>query len=248
MDNLPIDLIKDIFSLVCLDNPPLLCYRMKYINKCFNSIVNNYTTGLSNIKDTNDDRLVLYEYGNLDIYKWLYTNELYLTYEDVLGLILFKRIDVLKYSTRYIKNIDIIFNKFHVSQKYENTKFNIFDLNNINSSILLYACECNNLEAIKFLLKHGYCYYSHIPNAIDICCNNKFINIVKYLFTYYIHEMYSIKYSKLINCIHVFGKELEDLLFYLILSKKIIITKRLRTIILNDIEFFMLNNFINKNG
>ena len=246
MNNLPIDLIKDIFLLVCLDNPPLLSYRIKYVNQCFYQIVNDYKGGLSNIEDTNDDRYILYDYGNIDIYRWLYDNKQFLTYEDVLGLILFRRVDILKYSIRYNNNIDVIFNKFHISSKYENPKFNIFDLNNINSSILLYACECNNLDAIKFLLKYGYCYYSHLPNAIDVCCNNNNINIVKYLFTYYIHEMYSIKYSKLINCINVFGNKIEDLLFYLILSKKIAVTKRLKTTLLNDIDFFILNTYIDK--
>ena len=58
--------------------------------------------------------------------------------------------------------------------------------------------------------------------------------------------MYSIKYSKLINCIHVFGNKIEDLLFYLILSKKIAITKRLKTTLSNDIDFFILNTYIDK--
>ena len=94
MNNLPIDLLKDIFLLVCLDNPPLLSYRMKYVNQCFYQIVNDYKGGLSNIEDTNDDRYILYDYGNIDIYRWLYDNKQFLIYEDVLGLILFRRVDL----------------------------------------------------------------------------------------------------------------------------------------------------------
>ena len=62
MDFLPYELLINIYNKVCLDNTPLLNYRVRFINKEFRKIVDNHKNKISLVKkDAKNDMEILYK-------------------------------------------------------------------------------------------------------------------------------------------------------------------------------------------
>ena len=154
LNDMPYEVLYNIYSKVCQCNSPLLNYRIRFVNQSFRDIVNNYDGKVCrHINDSDLDKNLLYIRGNIEIYKWLYNHRVFIEYTDVFHLINNNRNDVLKLAEKYVNNKDVLFNRFYLSDGYSNEKFNIFNFGTINRSFLLLACEINNLEIVKFFLE-----------------------------------------------------------------------------------------------
>ena len=192
MDTLPYDIINYILTEVTVDNTPLLTYRLKYVNKSFNNFINKEKYEVCKcLLDTEHTKEKLYKNGNKSIYTWLYKNDIYIKYKDVFGLIKHDRRDILDYSMNYNKNINIIFNRFYLTNT--NTQFNIFDLIYQGKSFFMYACELGKVDICKFLLdsynKKYKCYHSQIEDGINTGLLYNKPEIYKYLIKHHFDKI-----------------------------------------------------------
>ena len=191
MDKLPCDLINKILKNVTIDNAPLLTYRLKFVNKSFKKFIENEKYELCKyILDTQNVKNKLYSNGNISIFKWLYDHNIYIKYVDIFELINYNRIDVMYLSMMYKNNINIIFNRFFLSNM--NETFNIFNLGYQGKSYFLHACEKNKLDICKFLLEYKKneteyytCYHSQVEQGINMSLKYNNSDIYKYLIKYH---------------------------------------------------------------
>tara|TARA_Y100000361_G_C11155122_1_gene343592 strand:- start:1844 stop:2587 length:744 start_codon:yes stop_codon:yes gene_type:complete len=231
LNDMPYEVLYNIYSKVCQCNSPLLNYRIRFVNRSFRDIVNNYDGKICrHINDSNIDKNVLYIRGNIEIYKWLYNHRIFIEYTDVFHLINNNRSDVLKLAEKYVNNKDVLFNRFYLSDGYSNEKFNIFNFGTINRSFLLLACEINNLEIVKFFLESpkSSVYIIQIGAAIDVCCEYHHLNIIEYFYKNHVDNFKHVKESKLIKCIEIFGEGMYKLIIYLLENDKIELSDKLR--------------------
>ena len=188
MNFLSYDIINIILKNVTIDNTPLLTYRLKYVNKSFyNFICNEKYKTCKYLNDKEEDLDILYKNGDIQIYNWLYYNNINITYKNVIGLIQYNRCDILKYSLKYKNNINIIFNRFYLTYN-NNDIHNIFNIFNNGKSFLIYACENNSKDICDFFLnsydennKRYTCYDKEIELCIEYVSKNNNTNILKYL-------------------------------------------------------------------
>jgi hypothetical protein len=185
LNNLSNDILLKIIENVSIDNPPLMTYCLKYLCKDFKQIINKNKLKISVNKDDTLLMNKLYKNGNINIYKWLYSNNIKLKYIDVIYLIKNNRLDVLEESLKYKINTNVLFNRFYLTNIYDDdsNNFNIFDLVKTNVSFLLYSAECNNLNICKFFIDNpnNNMYKKQIPKIFDICIENNKLDILKYI-------------------------------------------------------------------
>ena len=190
-DYLPYEINKYIYDIVCLDNTPLLNYRMRFINREFKSIVDNHNGEICRDKiDTELDKLISFG-GNIRMFKWLFDHEIYMNYKDVSSLISCHRIDILKLMMDYGENEKILFNRFYLSDGNISENFSIFRFGIVNRSFLLLACECGDLEIVKFFLESPKkkIYILQVNAALDISFINNSRHIIDYIYENYKYKI-----------------------------------------------------------
>ena len=190
-DYLPCEINKYIYDIVCLDNTPLLNYRMRFINREFKSIVDNHNGEICRDKiDTELDKLISFG-GNIRMFKWLFDHEIYMNYKDVSSLISCHRIDILKLMMDYGENEKILFNRFYLSDGNISENFSIFRFGIVNRSFLLLACECGDLEIVKFFLESPKkkIYILQVNAVLDISFINNYRDIIDYIYENYKYKI-----------------------------------------------------------
>ena len=199
-DCLPCEINKYIYDIVCLDNTPLLNYRMRFINREFKSIVDNHNGEICRDKiDTELDKLISFG-GNIRMFKWLFDHEIYMNYKDVSSLISCHRIDILKLMMNYGENEKILFNRFYLSDGNISENFSIFRFGIVNRSFLLLACECGDLEIVKFFLESTKkkIYILQVNAALDISFINNSRHIIDYIYENYKYKINNKNIKKII--------------------------------------------------
>ena len=98
----------------------------------------------------------------------------------------------------------VLFNRFYLNDGYSNEQYSIFDLGIVSRSFLLCACECNNLEIVKFFLEtsKNKIYTIQLGAAIDICIEHNHIKILKYIYENYKNKLKNTTITK-INKINI---------------------------------------------
>jgi len=222
LNNLSDDILSKIMKNVINDNPPLMTYCLKYLCKDFYKIINN--NDLDICKNKGDDiELInkLYKRGDIGIFNWLYNNNVKLKHIDIISLIKNNRLDVLEESLKYKININVLFNRFYLTNTDEvidNNNFSIFDLVKTNASFLLYSTECGYLNICKFFIDNPKykMYKKQIPKMLDISCEKDKLHITKYILKNHINM---IDYKRIKNCLDVYGSEIYDCVDIEILSQ-----------------------------
>ena len=243
MDDLPIELIENIYDHVCKNNDAIFCYKLRSLNSAFLKVVDNYKKGFKRVYFPDK----LFQRAQYPVFKWFFRNHLYFDYNDLIKLILHNRCDILKKSIEYKTNRNIIFTRRNVfDMRFYFTSFNIFNLQGVSTSLILYACECNRLDIVKFLLEtdHGSCYSSQISNAVRVCITKRYVEILNYLCVNYIN--YIRNHSVFIPfCISVLETEFTDTLVYLLDNHKINISDSIRNqLIISDIDDNRLERYL----
>ena len=235
MDNLPIELIENIFNHVCKDNNAFFCYKLRSLNTAFLKVVDKYRDGFKRVYFP--DRLFLR--AKYPVFNWLFQNRLYFDYNDLIKLILYNRCDILKKSIEYKTNRNIIFTRRNVfDMRFYFTSFNIFNLQGVSTSLILYACECNRLDTVRFLLEtdRGKCYSSQISNAVRVCVTKRAVEILDYLmcnYSKYIRNLHNF----ITFCISSLENEFIDTLVYLLNNNHINLTDSMRNqLLISDID------------
>lgn len=196
IDKLPYDIIKKILEYTISINSPLLSYRLKFVNRNFYDIIDKYDNKLpQNICDNNIDKYILLKDGNIEIFQWLFNKNYDIVYTDVSTMILCDRLDILNLMINYEKYNSILFNRFYLSDGNISEDLNIFHFGKCNRSYLLLACECDNLNIVKFLLENkvksnkNVIYFLQINAVVDYCLKNKNLKILEYIYNNYKYKI-----------------------------------------------------------
>jgi len=185
LNDLPYELIKNIYEIASLDNTPLFNYRLRFVNKEFKNIVDNHDgTICRHLEDTDEDKLVFFNKGKIGMFKWLFDKKIIMKYTDVSSLIACHRIDILNLMMNYVNNEKILFNRFYLTDCNIIENFNIFKFGNVNRSFLLLSCECGDLEICKFFIdnKKYKMYNRQLHTAGNICLDKGHHDIYKYIY------------------------------------------------------------------
>lgn len=199
---LPYEIIENILKYTININSPILSYRLKFVNKDFNDIIENYDGVLpQNICDSDNNKYLLLKNSNIKTLKWFLNKKYNLVHRDISTLILCDRPNILYLLLEYERYKNVLFNRFYLTDSNIVEEFNIFHFGKVNRSYLLLACECDNLNIVKFLLEsdNKNVYYLQINAAVEYCLKNKNLKILKYLFYNYINKISIINYNKIKN-------------------------------------------------
>lgn len=199
---LPYEIIENILKKTIVNNSPILSYRLKFVDSIFSGIIQNYDGKLpQNICDSDNDKYLLLKYANIETLEWFLNKKYDLVYRDISTLILCDRPDVLNLLLEYERYKNVLFNRFYLTDSNIVEEFNIFHFGRVNRSYLLLACECDNLNIVKFLLEsdNRNIYYLQINGAIDICLKNKNLKIINYIYNNYKYKIYEKNIDRIIE-------------------------------------------------
>lgn len=199
---LPYEIIENILKCTININSPILSYRLKFINSIFNTIIEKYDGVLpQNICDSENDKYLLLKYSNIKTLRWFLNKKYNLVHKDISTLILCDKPDVLYLLLEYERYKNVLFNRFYLTDSNIVEEFDILHFGKCNKSYLILACECDNLNIVKFLLESDSrnVYYLQINGAIHTCLKNKNLKIINYLYNNYKYKIYDKNIEKIIE-------------------------------------------------
>ena len=199
---LPYEIIENILNYTIKNNSPILSYRLKFVNSVFNNIIQNYEGVLpQNICDSDNDKYLLLKYSNIETLRWFLNKKYNLVHRDISILILCDRPDILYLLLEYERYKNVLFNRFYLTDSNIVEEFDIFHFGRVNRSYLLLACECDNLNIVKFLLEsdNRNVYYLQINAAVEYCLKNKNLKIINYIYNNYKYKISTINYNRIIE-------------------------------------------------
>jgi len=199
---LPYEIIENILKYAININSPILSYRLKFVDSVFNDIIQNYEGVLpQNICDSENNKYLLLKYSNIETFEWFLNKKYDLVYRDISTLILCDRPDVLYLLLEYERYKNVLFNRFYLTDSNIVEEFDIFHFGRVNRSYLLLACECDNLNIVKFLLEsdNRNVYYLQINAAVEYCLKNKNLKIINYIYNNYKYKISTINYNRIIE-------------------------------------------------
>jgi len=161
------------------------------------------------------------------VFKWLMDNNIYLSLDNISSLIINNRKDVIELGFQYKEFMFIMFNRFYMNLKSSyaldsDRNSTIFNMINCLNPIII-ASENNRIEIVKLLLEkdiHGNPFIKDIPDIFDKSIKYNHKNLLNYIIVdqyVYVKDIIKEKVSKIIQRI----TNCEDILYYLILNRKI---------------------------
>jgi len=226
METIPEDIFDKIIFFLKKDNEPLELYKLNSINKNFykeiNSIKDNYDQdyNLTNTSLQNKINRLCFR-GDKKIFKWLFNNNIFLTENNILNLVENNRLDILKISIFYNPINNVLFN-----DKYNVLMFNSERIIQHESPLIL-AGKKNNYDIVKFLIEinnHKNPFHSQLDVLIENQLDKKDKSILKFIITEHYDKLRGNHFTteKILNKLF----DCEDIIFYLMLSKKICINNK----------------------
>ncbi len=222
MDSLPEEIIFEI--LKHLNVIPIELYSLRMINKRVFQIITTNTFEFDPIYlfgkwyyDLCRKRL------SLDSFNWYMKNNIQLTIPQINVFIKHNRIDLIKRGFHYKQFLDTLFNRFYIN--YVND--DIFSLSCSENPITT-AVMYGRVHIIDLLLEssyHGNPFRKNMCFLLDSAIKYNQKNVIKYLLVHQYSEVnknndFQIKAHKIIHRI----PDCEDLFFYCIETKKIVLT------------------------
>jgi hypothetical protein len=100
----------------------------------------------------------------------------------------------------YGENEKILFNRFYLSDGNISENFSIFRFGIVNRSFLLLACECGDLEIVKFFLESPKkkIYILQVNAVLDISFINNSRHIIDYIYENYKYKINNKNIKKII--------------------------------------------------
>jgi len=239
MDSLPEEIIFEIVKN--LNVTPIELYSLRMINKKMFEIITTNTFDFDPIYlfgkwyyDLCRTRL------SVDTFNWYMKNNVKLMIPQMNVFIKHNRIDLIKRGFHYKQFLDTLFNRFYIN--YENE--DIFSLSSSENPITT-AVMYGRVYIIDLLLEssyHGNPFRKNMCFLLDSAIKYNQKNVIKYLLVHQYPEVnknndFQIKAHKIIHRI----PDCEDLFFYCIETKKIILTNSILsgTITMNYFDLFV---------
>ena len=156
-------------------------------------------------------------------FKWLMENNIFFSLGNIKNLIIYNRIDVIKCGFFYKEVLDILFNRFYIDNTKHNEIFSISE--NINP--ITVASEYGRLNIIQLLLEvstHGNPFLYYIPSILDLSIKYNYKSILSYVLINHYSKVKNIIEYRIVSIIYRIDKS-EDILFYLLITKNIVVTE-----------------------
>lgn len=202
-----------------IDYSPILFTNVdrKYINVC--KTRSNEVSRFCSTKDT-----------PTSTFKWLMDNNIFFSLPNICELIKNNRLDVIHLGYHYSDFLNMLFNRFYMNNEILRDNNYIFTSTHSLNPIIV-AAENNHVSIIKSLLESSSIanpFIKEIPNIFDIAIKFCYNNLVNYIIINHYSEISELIDNKVLKIIHRFD-DCQDIIFYLILNKKIKITLKLLT-------------------
>ena len=195
--------------------------------KKYNNPNNEITFTMNNHNDLFDDR-VAWQFGqvnvlcqrntNIKTFKWLMDNNIYFSLKNISQLIINNRKDVILLGFQYKDFLDIMFNRFYLFTE---------EIENLNPIVV--AAVNNRIDIIKTLLEFntvGNPFIKIIPKLLDISIKHNHRNLLNYLIVDH-HDKITCLIQEKVRVIINRIDDCEDIMFYLLVNKKISVSSNL---------------------
>ena len=224
MDSLPPELYDNIFIFL-KDLDPLDLYKIRLVSKKFQRIIDNlkynYTADFikNNISLQNKINRLTFSSKSVNVFGWLFKNNIFLTDNNIINIVSNNRLDILKECIKYNEILNNLFN-----DKYSILIFNSQKLVQSESPLIIAGVK-GYYDIVKFLIEIPLMknpFHQQIDILIeDILYSKNSRSLIKYLCTYhydkFIHKHFTTE--KILKGLD----DCEDLIFYLLKSNKICI-------------------------
>lgn len=251
LSELPEEIIINIFKQLESSNSEIIEYnkmdilfiiRLKEVNQSIKKIINNFRDSWKYIpykqyvypnnevtftinqnldlfnKRTNKINILCQKKTSVDTFRWLMDNNIHFSLKNISELIIHNRSDVILAGFHYKDFLNIMFNRFYVFTD---------EKNNLNPIIV--AAVNNRVNIIKILIKYssiGNPFIEAIPKLLDISIKYNHRNLLNYLVVDHYDRISDILNSKIGAIINRIDN-CEDVVFYLLINKKIIVNHNL---------------------
>lgn len=225
MDKIPTEILYQILDNLKILDPKRL-YKLRRVNKFFKTfvddLINNYNINYTknNIQIQNLLNRLFWSNQSLEVFKWFFKNNIFLTENNVTNLILNGRIDILNECLNYNSLLDVLFkNNYNFINQFPSEKLVL------EYSPLIIAGKNNKYDIVKYFLEAKILknpYFHHLDELINECIKLRNISIIKYVITHYYKHIKS-KSITIVNIIKQLNN-IEDIVFYLIECNKCVVT------------------------
>ena len=255
MDTIPNEIFNEIFKNLKTLEPEKL-YRLRRVNNNFKNKIDNLKENYdinyveNNIRMQNILNKLFWSCNSISLFKWFFQNNIFLNENNMTNLIINKRLDILNECIKYNYLLDVIFkDSYNFLDYFPSSKIVI------EKSPLILAGQTDQLDIIKFLLNTKIFknpFYHQIDILINECIKRRNIRIIKFIVTEY-YNYIKVKSETIENIIKKMSN-IEDLIFYLVLSNKCIVTSKIVYMCINKryinickymYEKFYINSLIN---
>ena len=207
------------------DMNPIELYKLRMINQNFYSIITSFKD--YPFPETYLKGKIFHNLSKQKIsvksFDWFLKNNVQFTIPQINHFVKHNRIDLIKRGFHYKQFLDTLFNRFYINYEDEN----LFTVTTSQNPIIIAAIH-NRIDMIDLLLEssiHGNLFRTNITSLLDIGIKYNHKNVIKYLVVnqfQYInkHNDFQTKANKLIHRV----TDCEDLIFYCIETKKLILT------------------------
>tara|TARA_B100000214_G_scaffold374493_1_gene357445 strand:+ start:6913 stop:8019 length:1107 start_codon:yes stop_codon:yes gene_type:complete len=254
LDRLPDEILIIIIHYAC--SKPTEYLSLMSINKCiYTSIyqLNNIYECDDHSYDKDINPICKNNISSLNTFQWLFKNKVKLSLDNIKELIICNRYDVFINGLTNEYFLKIIFNRFYLYIEHDNDIFSLITTKNP----LILAGIYNRIEIIKLLLDKTRNivnpYINLIPSLLDISIKYNHKNLLSYLILNYYSRISTVIQTKLNTIINRISN-CEDILFYLMINKKIkLMQKHFSSLIVVNysdffIKYYSLNNNNNNNN
>lgn len=251
IESLPDELLSEIIKHI--DVSPVHLYSLRMVNTKFYHIITT-NTFIFNPPYLSGKRYydLCRKKLSVDSFNWYLKNGVQLTIPQINLFIKHNRVDILKRGFHYKQFLDTLFNRFYIQFGGEDI-FSLLSSENPITTAVIY----NRVEIVDLLLEssiHGNPFRKYICYLLDAAIKHNHKNMIQYLLIYqypYVNKNndFQLKSHKIIHRI----PNCEDLFFYCIETKKIVLTNSILSgaITMNYFDLFVYclqKRTLTKNG
>ena len=242
-NELPDDILVLIINQACSNPSEYLSLRNtnQHLYELIHNLENLYENYIGDYGD--DIHTICKKKTTLKTFEWIFRNKVILSLKNIEELIIHNRYDIFSKGISYPHFLKLIFNRFYLYVEPPNDIFSLIETQNP----LILAGIYNRVGIIQLLLQgvqgnKGMAnpYLNIIPSLLDISIKYNHKNVLSYLIINYYDSIDDCIQKKLNTIIHRIHN-CEDILFYLMMNKKITLKpKHLNSMItMNYNDFFI---------
>lgn len=236
INDLPEEILSVIMNHSC--QTPREYMNFKLINQRCSLMVCNLEHLFANDKNKNEEELedldeLCRRNTSLKTFDWYFKNDITFTLKNVKNLIINNRVNVIGHGLKYPDFSELLFNRF-LNVDSQNDIFSIVE----SLNPLIVAAENNRIGIVRLLIDKNEIksslYIRLLPELLEISIKYNHKNLLNYLICNHIEQIEKKISSKLVSLIYRI-ENCEDILFHLVLNRKVKIeSKHLQAILTNN--------------